>query len=101
MTRAYLTDPNNNARLSSWFIEDGSYLRLKNLQIGYRLPSGILSNTGLQSARVYVSATNLITFTRYSGLDPEINSANPINSGFDYGQYPVPRLFLFGINVNL
>ena len=101
MTRAYLTDPNNNARLSSWFIEDGSYLRLKNLQIGYRLPSGILSNTGLQSARVYVSATNLITFSRYSGLDPEINSANPINSGFDYGQYPVPRLFLFGINVNL
>lgn len=100
MTRAYLTDPNNNARMSTWFIEDGSYIRLKNLQLGYRLPQQLLSTAGITNARVYVSASNLLTFTRYSGLDPEINADNPLRSGFDLGNYPVPKSYMMGIQVS-
>jgi TonB-dependent starch-binding outer membrane protein SusC len=100
MTRAFLTDPNNNARMSSWFIEDGSYLRLKNLQLGYTLPKNLTGAMGIQSARFYVSATNLLTITRYSGLDPELNADNPLSSGFDYGSYPVPKSYMMGIQVN-
>ncbi len=102
--RAVDGDPNGNARTSDRFVEDGSYLRLKNLMIGYDLKKGLLSNTSkspFNSARIYVSAQNLLTLTKYTGYDPEIGSrfGAALTSGIDYGQFPQPRTFLFGIQV--
>lgn len=115
--RAIATDPNGNARVSSRFVEDGSYLRIKNLAIGYTLPSGILNSFGkgfIKNIRIYVSTQNLLTITDYTGYDPEIgvrpdlannaNSGNPgnsptLNSGVDYGQYPQARTFIGGIQI--
>ena len=79
---------------STMYVEDGSYFRLKNIQLGYTFKPAFLSRN--QSLRVYVSSQNLVTFTRYSGLDPEIPG-----NGIDRGQYPQPRAFIFGLNVNL
>ncbi len=98
MTRANVVDPNQNNRISTWFVEDGSYLRIKNLQLGYTFPKQWLPK--IQSFRLYVSATNLLTISGYSGLNPEINSSNPTGSGFDWGTYPIPRNYLGGIQVN-
>ena len=78
---------------STMYIEDGSYFRLKNIQLGYTLKPAFLASG--QSIRLYVSAQNLLTFTRYSGLDPEIPG-----NGIDRGQYPQPRAFIFGVNMN-
>jgi hypothetical protein len=85
------TAKSNNARPSSRFLEDGSYLRLKNIQIGYTLPKETLSSLGLAKARIYISASNLFTITSYPGLDPEMtvsdNSKNEGDraSGIDWG----------------
>ena len=79
---------------STMYVEDGSYFRLKNIQLGYTFKPAFLAKN--QSLRVYVSSQNLVTFTRYSGLDPEIPG-----NGIDRGQYPQPRAFIFGLNVNL
>ena len=76
------------------YIEDGSYLRLKNLQLGYTFKTNISKST--QSFRVYFAAQNLLTLTKYSGLDPEIPG-----NGIDRGQYPQPKTFMLGVNVNL
>jgi len=99
--RANLFDPNQNARVSDRFIEDGSFIRLKNLQVGYTIPGATSSRLGLGVCRVYVSAQNLLTFTRYSGLDPEIGQiGSSLELGIDKGFYPQARIFLGGINVN-
>ena len=84
-------------------LEDGSYLRLKNLTIGYTLPKTLLTKWGMSSARIYFTANNLLTFTRYSGYDPEVNHNTLTNLavGYDDGTYPQARVFLFGFNVNL
>ncbi|WP_069659713.1 SusC/RagA family TonB-linked outer membrane protein [Arcticibacter eurypsychrophilus] len=99
--RAISGDPNRNGRLSTRWIEDGSYLRLKNVMIGYTLPSsvfGSLSNSTFKRVRVYVSSQNLLTFTKYKGLDPEIGSKNgTLTNGVDFGQYPPARSVQFGI----
>jgi TonB-linked SusC/RagA family outer membrane protein len=97
MTRASVVDVNDNSRMSTWFVEDGSYLRLKNIQLGYTLPENTIPS--VLNLRIYVSAANLLTFTGYSGLDPEINSDNPTSSGFDRGNYPIPRTYLAGIQI--
>ncbi len=89
-------DPNNNRRVSDRFVEDGSYLRLKALTIGYTLPlseGGVLSNL-----RLYLTGQNLLTFTGYSGLDPEIGGALS-QTGFDNGDYPTARSFIFGAQI--
>jgi TonB-linked SusC/RagA family outer membrane protein len=98
--------PASNRYFSSYYIEDGSFLRLRNLQLGYTLPTGFGKGLGLSNARVYVAAQNLVTFTKYSGYDPEVGSANvnggtnqsPLTTGTDYGRYPVARIFMGGIN---
>ncbi|TFF37537.1 SusC/RagA family TonB-linked outer membrane protein [Mucilaginibacter psychrotolerans] len=99
--RAAKGDPNGNVRPSTRWIEDGSYLRLKNAIIGYNVPSTWLkskTNNSLSRLRLYVSSQNLLTFTKYSGLDPEVGSKNgTLTNGIDYGQYPQPRSFQFGI----
>ena len=94
--RIALTDPNINRRMSDRFLEDGSYLRVKNIAVGYTFN---LPNTGISTLRLYASAQNLITLTGYSGLDPEIGSIGQGLVGFDDGGYPQPKTFLFGAQV--
>jgi len=96
MPRAIFNDPNNNSRISSRFIEDGSYLRIKNVTFGYTLPASLLSRYKVQRIRIYASAQNLFTFTKYSGFDPEV----PYN-GVDYNVYPVTRVLSLGLNITL
>lgn len=88
--------------LSDRFIEDGSYLRLKNVVFGYSLPASLINKIGVKRARVYVSAQNLVTFTKYSGYDPEVsrNEQSNLYSGIDFGNYPNYRSFIAGINLS-
>lgn len=103
--RAVAGDPNHNARASNRFVESGSYVRLKNLSIGYALPSSWLTPFGssfISKARVYVSTTNLLTLTGYkSGYDPEIGSfgGSSLTNGIDYGQYPQARTIMAGLQI--
>lgn len=99
--RAISGDPNSNVRPSTRWIESGSYLRVKNLQLGYNFSSQWLksktANT-LSRFRIYLASTNLLTFTKYKGLDPEIGSRNgTLTNGIDYGQYPQPRVVQLGV----
>lgn len=92
-------DPNKNfSNPSTFHLSDGSYLRIKTIQLGYTLPKSMTKNIGLQQLRVYVGANNLITFTKYKGFDPEIGGAS---FGIDRGYYPQARTFMAGINVNI
>ena len=94
------SDSNNNMRGSSFYVENGSYLRLQNMQIGYTLPSHICQKSKLfSSCRFYVSGQNIFTLTGYSGLDPELGINNPLDMGVDTTRYPSSRTFTFGINL--
>lgn len=102
--RAVSGDPNQNSRTSDRFLEDGSYLRVKNLSIGYTLPSARISSLTsdvVSRLRVYVSAQNLVTLTGYTGYDPEVGSkyGNLLTQGIDYGQFPQARTFMAGVNI--
>jgi TonB-linked SusC/RagA family outer membrane protein len=103
--RASWTSKSNNAMPSSRFLEDGAYLRLKNLQLGYTVQEKTLKAIGLSQVRVYVSGTNLVTLTKYSGLDPEMtvsdNSRNEGDraAGIDWGTYPSAMTFMFGLDI--
>jgi len=90
---------NGNNRPSNLFIEDGSFLRCKNITLGYRLSEKILSRVHLQSFRVFASVTNAFIITNYSGMDPEIGSWNPLQAGWDQGYYPQSRTFTVGANI--
>src|SRR5690606_65500 len=95
--RLTIDDQNQNfSRSSDFFVEDGSYFRIKVLQIGYSLPNHIINQIGLNKLRVYATANNLLTFTKYSGYDPEIGGGS---YGIDRGYYPQARSFMLGINV--
>ncbi|VAW10559.1 Outer membrane TonB-dependent transporter, utilization system for glycans and polysaccharides (PUL), SusC family [hydrothermal vent metagenome] len=89
----------NNSRMSDRFIEDGSYLRIKTLQLGYNV--SITDKMPMDKLRLYLNAQNLFTFTNYSGLDPEIGirNYNPLDVGVDRGFYPQARVFSFGVNL--
>ncbi|MDX1906250.1 MAG: TonB-dependent receptor [Bacteroidia bacterium] len=99
--RAVWGDPNQNARISDYFVEDGSFLRIKNVQAGYSLPNALLNTLHLRSCRVYVAAQHLFTFTRYTGLDPEIGNRGTLEIGIDRGFYPSPRTYLGGVQIGL
>ncbi|TAL67887.1 MAG: TonB-dependent receptor [Bacteroidetes bacterium] len=88
-----------NNEINSYYIESGSFLRLKNLQLGYTIPESITSKVNIKSLRVYVQAVNLVTATKYSGLDPELGGWDT-SFGIDAGNYPLVKQYLFGINVN-
>jgi TonB-dependent starch-binding outer membrane protein SusC len=90
----------NFTKISDFYIEDGSYLRLRNVQLGITLPGRITNNLGIEKFRVYVSATNLFTFTRYSGFDPDIGSPNILVQGLDKAAYPNARIWTAGVNVS-
>ena len=83
-----------NMENSSRFIEDGSYLRLKNMQIGYTLPLRWTEKIKMSRCRIYLSGSNLFTLTKYTGYDPEVGG------GVDYGNYPQSRTFMLGLNIN-
>ncbi len=94
------SDTNNNMRNSSFYVEDGSYLRLQNMQIGYTIPEALCMKTKLfSSCRVYVSGQNIFTLTKYSGLDPELGINSPLNMGVDNTHYPTSRTFTVGVNM--
>lgn len=95
--RLTLQDDNKNySRVSSLFIEDGSYFRIKTLQVGYTLPQALVQKAGLNKVRFYVMANNLVTFTKYKGYDPEIGGGS---YGVDRGFYPQARTFFAGLNI--
>ena len=102
--RAINGDPNGNTRTSDRFLESGSYLRLKNLSIGYSIPATTLNSFTrgtLSRVRVYVSATNLLTLTKYTGYDPEVGARNGValTNGIDYGQFPQARTLTGGLQI--
>lgn len=99
--RAATNDVNRNNRMSDRFIEDGSYVRLSNITLGYTIPAKLTRKYGIDRLRVYASAQNLLTITGYSGYDPEIGSYNQSSllQNVDMGRYPAPRMFTFGLNI--
>jgi TonB-linked SusC/RagA family outer membrane protein len=84
---------------SSYYIEDGSFLRARVLTLGYTVPQGLVK--GINRVRVYAGVQNLFTITKYSGVNPEVQSYNQLQNGIDRAQYPVPRIYSFGVNVGL
>ncbi|MBO3271127.1 SusC/RagA family TonB-linked outer membrane protein [Hymenobacter defluvii] len=98
------TNSNDELRPSTYFVENGSYARLKNIQLGYTIPVAWTSAIRASSVRVYVQAQNLFTITNYTGMDPEVNLQNysavdrNLDQNVDRGYYPQPRAVLFGIN---
>lgn len=95
MPRAVYGDPNHNTRISDRFVEDGSYLRLKNITLSYMFPARWTQKISIENARIYFSCENVATLTKYSGFDPEVG----IN-GIDSNIYPVSRTFSLGLNFN-
>lgn len=90
-------------QVTSRQVEDGSYIRLRNIQLGYNFPASWLRRAGLVNAKIYVSAQNLLTFTNYSGYDPEVSrfAQETLSQGTDYGSYPAAKTFLVGLNIGL
>jgi TonB-linked SusC/RagA family outer membrane protein len=95
-------DANNNNRVSDRYIEDGSYIRIKNIILGYSLPAKIVNKLKIERLRLYMNMQNLYTFTKYTGYDPEVGSIDQdmLRTGIDNGRYPSQRIYTFGINVN-
>ncbi|MBD3616817.1 MAG: TonB-dependent receptor [Gracilimonas sp.] len=93
-------DSNGNwSKISDLYVENGSYLRVKNVQFGYNIPDRVLQRISLSKVRLYLSADNLFTLTGYSGFDPEIGSASPLSVGVDRGVYPQARSYRMGVNI--
>ena len=92
----------SNFRYSDKFLEDGSYLRIKNISVGYNLPEKVVSKMKLASLRVYTNMQNVFTFTKYSGYDPEVGSINQdaLLTGIDNARYPSPQIYTFGLTAN-
>ena len=89
----------DNLTMSDWYIEDGSYCRLKNLQIGYTLPNTIFGQKAkMQNIRFWIGAQNLFTITKFTGLDPEMGSTDPKSMGIDIAFYPQARTYMIGVN---
>ena len=101
--KAIFSDPDGNSRISSRFIENGSFVRLRNVTLGYRLSGDKLKRFGVSTIRLYVTAQNLHTFSDYKGYHPEVNrdGTNAISQGIDYGTYPQAKIFTFGLNLEL
>lgn len=99
--RATTADPNDNDRISDRYIEDGSYLRIKNITLGYTFKKDMISRWGLQNVRAYVNLQNVATFTHYTGYDPEIGASTQSTNvyGLDNGRYPSPTVYSVGLNV--
>jgi hypothetical protein len=100
--RPSVRDYNDNNRVSVRWIEDGSYLRLQNIQLGYNIPLSLLQKLKVNgSFRVYVGSQNLFTLTKYTGFDPDFNNDGLFERGLDGGSYPSPRTFMVGLKLTL
>ncbi|MBQ7877280.1 MAG: TonB-dependent receptor [Bacteroidales bacterium] len=101
--RPTLSDPNDNDRLSTRYIEDGSYLRIKNLTLGYTFPKKWMNKIKFDNIRIYCNIQNLYTFTKYSGYDPEVGASTQDATGYTYGvdngRYPSPTTYSFGVSL--
>ena len=97
--RVSFVDSNNNRRASDRYIEDGSYLRIKNIQLGYTFPQSFAEQIGFDEIRAYTQVKNALTITEYSGYDPEISNGGVLNTGIDIGTYPQPRIWSMGLNI--
>lgn len=108
MPRAIRGGANQNSRPSTRYVEDASYLRLQHLQIGYKLPENTLSSIGVKRLRTYINTQNLFTITSYTNYSPDglggsgygNNDLNPLSIGVDTGNYPIPRVFQFGVQAS-
>ena len=89
----------NNTLFSDFYVEDGSFVRLQNVQLGYTIAGDTAEKWGIDKLRFYVSASNLFTLTEYTGYDPTTSNGAPIGGGIDYGFYPNPRTYLVGMNL--
>lgn len=102
--RAAINDPNDNDRISDRYIEDGSYIRLKNISVGYSFPKKSIQRLGLSNLRLSANIQNLLTITGYNGYDPEIGASTSDMNGYVYGmdngRYPSPVTYSFGLNVS-
>jgi TonB-linked SusC/RagA family outer membrane protein len=94
---------NTNNRMSDLYIEDGSFLRIKNISVGYNMPKKLVNRYHIEAMRFYVNFQNLYTFTNYSGYDPEVGlyKNRLLLNGYDNGRYPSPRIYTFGLNLTL
>ncbi|WP_226388697.1 SusC/RagA family TonB-linked outer membrane protein [Penaeicola halotolerans] len=99
-TEPRVTNGGHNYLVSERFIEDGSYLRLRNIQLGYTLPISTLEKIKVDKLRVYVSGTNVFTISEYSGYTPEIGGGNVLGNAIDSGIYPIARTFTLGVTAN-
>lgn len=90
----------DNYKVSDWYVEDGSYLRLKSMQLGYTIPANFTKKYGIERLRIYVGGRNLITWTKYSGTDPEIGGGDPTLFGIDNGVYPQAKMYNIGLNLS-
>jgi TonB-dependent starch-binding outer membrane protein SusC len=99
--RAIIQDPNGNVRASTRFLEDGSFIRLRNVRLSYDLPQSLLKRAKIANIQVYFTGVNLVTFTKYTGLDPELgnHNSNPELGNYDAGQYPPSRQYVGGIKI--
>ena len=87
---------------STYFVEDGSYLRIKDISISYSFSGAWLKKAGISRLQPYFTATNLVTFTKYKGMDPEVNQwgGSGAVQGIDWGTYPQSKSFVFGLNLD-
>lgn len=101
INRANRKTTGNNSRTSTWHLEDGSYLRLQNITLGYTFPKKWINKLHLDKLRIYVSANNLKTWTNYTGYNPEVSLRNSdaLTPGEDYGTYPLSKTFMVGLNI--
>jgi len=90
-----------NTIFSDYYVEDGSYLRLQRVSLGYRIPQVITKRARIDEVRFFVAVNNLVTLTRYMGFDPGASTGQPIGVGFDSGFYPAARTYWFGFSINL
>ena len=89
----------SSRNFSDYYVEDASYIRIQNVQVGYTFSESLISKINVDKLRIYISANNLHTFTNYSGYDPSASSGSPIGAGVDKGFYPVAKTYLFGLNL--
>jgi len=90
----------NNFLFSDFYVEDGSYLRIQNIQLGYSLSDNVLDKVKLDKFRIYIATNNPFTFTKYKGYNPDISNTNPLAAGVDLGQYPLTRTYTLGVNMS-
>ena len=102
ITPLQTTGSTRNNVFSDYYVENGSFLRLRNVQLGYTVPEKVAKYFKTESLRIYISANNWLTFTRYSGYDPDIGAtAGTLSAGVDYGFYPQAKTIMGGLTIKL